>query len=365
MTAFDTVAFMAEVENTGRLTADQTKMIEDRLQNAHSILSLQIDRQNEEYRATVKITSIEDGHSISVTRYQLPEQQIGSSCGSAVSEPLGFASLANDLLDGIHPIRGLFVAAGLYQQTDQSFEYGQYITQQLLAALTTAQNEKLFSASFPIRIADDTTTLGQDEHAVTLRYWICDTEKSARVVLSTLSSDGETTVFTRNLSIEQLPTGMLYKPSPDPEPNELTEPETAEEPFLGVMSVSPNNVAIGDILAVSAEPPANCNPFFFDLAPEGRLTPLPLNIFDVTEIRPGIIRYDNNSDSEFGIVIQAEDERGTHRLGFICQSDDMTNNEIRDVFKDLRTKLKDETAGIIETSGGTITYNTAAYEIAP
>ena len=114
---------------------------------------------------------------------------------------------------------------------------------------------------------------------------------------------------------------------------------------------------------ISAEPPADCNPFFFDLAPGGRLTPLPLNIFDITEIRAGFIRYDNNEQSKYGITIQPEDERGAHRMGFVCQPQAMTNEDIRSVFKDLRSELVNREAGEVEKSNLSIIFNTSQYVI--
>ncbi len=86
--------------------------------------------------------------------------------------------------------------------------------------------------------------------------------------------------------------------------------------------------------------PQTAIPSFLILAPGGKLTPLPLNIFDITEIRAGLIRYDNNEQSKYGITIQPEDERGAHRMGFVCQPQAMTNEDIRSVFKDLTLRAR-------------------------
>lgn len=371
VTAFGTVAFMTEVDITGGLTKDQQDLIESRLQNAHSILALKIDRIEGHYRATVQLTSIKEGQTISVTRYDLPEDQTSASCGgNAVSEQRGLSALADDLLNGVHPIQGLHVEIGRYQDTDQAFGYGAYLTQQFLSALTQARNKQLFGTDFRIKLSDDASERGDNEYTVSLRYWVCDQEKSAKVVLSALSPSGETGVFTRTLSLAQLPSGIMYKPDvtrPTKQPAnsdaEINAPLQPTKPFLGLVTVSPARVTTGDLLIVSAEPPANCNPFFFDLAPGGRLTPLPLNIFDITEIRPGLVRYDNNAASKYGIAIQVEDERGMHRLGFICQRDEMTNEDIRNVFQDLRASLADTQAGVIEAQGSRTIYNTSQYAI--
>lgn len=371
VTAFSTVTFMTEVDSSGRLTAEQQNLIESRLQNAHSIFSLKIERVEERYRATAQLTSIETGATISVTRYDVPEEQTLNSCGSnAVSEKSGLSALAEDLLNSVHPIKGLYVAKGRYQHTNETFGYGPYLTQQFLAALTQAQNQQVFRTDFPIKLTENASSRGENEYAVSLRYWLCDDEKSANIVLSAQAPNGQTNVFTQDLSLELLPAGMTYKPSKTKASVQFgnsealpPKPQDANQANLGFVTVSPARVSTSDLLTVSAEPPANCNPFFFDLAPGGRLTPLPLNIFDITEIRPGFVRYDNSEASKYGITIQAEDERGSHRLGFICQPDKMTNDDIRTVFRALRTRLAQTTAGVIEAEGTQTIYNTAQYDI--
>mgnify|MGYP006437192223 CR=1 FL=1 len=371
VTAFGTVSFMTEVDSSGRLTVEQQNLIESRLQNAHSIFSLQIERNEESYRATAVLTAIDTVATISVTRYDLPQEQTSNNRGAyAVSEKTGLTALAEELLNGIHPIRALYVTKGLYQDTDKTFGYGTYLAKQFLAALTQARNQKVFGTDFPIKFTENISARGENEYAVTLRYYLCGDEKSANIVLSAQAPNGETNVFTQDLSLELLPAGMTYKPSNtkgsgqsesfDALTPKLQNPKEAD---LGVVTVSPSRVTTSDLLTVSAEPPANCNPFFFDLAPGGRLTPLPLNIFDVTEIRPGLVRYDNDAASKYGITIQAEDERGSHSLGFICQPDTMTNNDIRNVFRDLRTRLTKTQAGVINANGTETIYNTAQYEI--
>lgn len=370
-TAFGTVAFMTEVDSAGQLTKEQQDLIENKLQNAHSFLALKIDQSDERYRATVQLTSIRGGQTIIVTRYDLPEEHTSATCGgNAVSEKRGLSDLADELLRSVNPIRGLYVATGRYQDTDQAYGYGSYLTQQFLAALTQAQKQQLFRESFPIKLSEDPSGIGDNEYAVSLRYWVCDDNKSAKVVLSAVAPNGETVVFSRSLSLTLLPSGMTYQPSKTEDVDQFAvsdaqrpELRNSIDENLGLVTVSPAQVTTGDLLTVSAEPPDNCNPFFFDLAPGGRLTPLPLNIFDITEIRPGFVRYDNSEASKYGITIQAEDERGSHRLGFICQPDKMTNDDIRTVFRALRTRLAQTTAGVIEAEGTQTIYNTAQYDI--
>lgn len=370
MAAFGTVSFMAELETSGRLSTEQRDLIQDRLQNAHSLLAIRTSRRADSYHASVTLTAIADGQAISVGGFTVPAQLRASSCGlDAIAEPVGLDELAQEILDGVHPIRGLTVSTARFQDSEQPYEYGAYISQQFLGALSKARSEDVFGAPFPIRVSD-TPTLGADEYTVGLRYWVCDNDASARLVVSVTDAEKKATVFTRTLSLAALPAGMTYKPAPEPEPESAAasprpDAESDEDIFPGVVSVSPTRVTTGDLLTISAEPPANCNPFFFDLAPGGRLTPLPLHIFDITQILPGLLRYDNNAASKYGITVQADDERGVHRLGYICQPDEMTNQEIRAVFQRLRSQLVASGTGAIDADNIQIRYATAAYEIRP
>ena len=365
--AFGTIEFMMEVDSSGRITEAQQKLIEDKLQNAHSVLVLKIDKLNEKYQATAQLTSISDGQSISVTRYEVPEHQTRAGCGvSAAAEKRGLAKLADDMLNVLNPIKGLYVKNGLYQDTNETSGYGSYIAQQFLVALTNARKKRVFKSEFPIKFHGGNSVIGEGEYELTLRYWVCEDTKSANLTVAAEAPDGNSGVFTQSLSLQLLPSGISYVPKMPSQQDQLPnagDNELTDEPFLGLMSVLPKRVSPGDLLLISAEPPSDCNPFFFDLAPGGRLTPLPLNIFDITEIRAGLIRYDNNKQSKYGITIQPEDERGAHRMGFVCQPQEMTNEDIRSVFKDLRTELNNREAGKIDASNLSIIFNTSQYVI--
>ena len=365
--AFDTIEFMTEVDSSGRITQAQQDLIESKLQNAHSVLVLKIEKLNEKYQTTAQLTSISEGQTISVTRYDVPERQTRTECGiNAASEKRGLAKLADDILGVLHPIKGLHVKNGLYHDTDETSGYGSYIAQQFLVALTNERKKRTFKSEFPIKLHKENSVVDEGEYELTLRYWICDDNKSANLTVTAEARDGNSGVFTQSLSLQLLPSGISYAPKilnqQDQRSNAGNNEQTGKS-FWGLMSVLPKRVSPGELLLISAEPPADCNPFFFDLAPGGRLTPLPLNIFDITEIRAGFIRYDNNEQSKYGITIQPEDERGAHRMGFVCQPQAMTNEDIRSVFKGLRSELVNREAGEVEKSNLSIIFNTSQYVI--
>ena len=365
--AFGTIEFMTEFDSSGRITEAQHDLIERKLQNAHSVLVLKIEKLDERYQATAQLTSISEGQTISVTRYNVPERQTQTECGAnAAAEKRGLAKLAEDILGVLNPIKGLHVKNGLYQDTDETFGYGSYIAQQFLVALTNERKKRVFKSVFPIKLHKEDTVAYEGEYELTLRYWVCDNNESANLTVTAESPDGNSGVFTQSLSLQLLPSGISYAPEIPSQQDQLSEVEDNEltgEPYWGLMSVLPERVSPGELLVISAEPPEDCNPFFFDLAPGGRLTPLPLNIFDITEIRPGLIRYDNNEQSKYGVTIQPEDEPGAHRMGFVCQPQAMTNEEIRSVFKVLRTELVNRPVGEVEKSNLSIIFNTSQYVI--
>ena len=365
--AFGTIEFMTEVDSSGRITEAQQDLIQSRLQNAHSILVLKIEKLNEKYQATAQLTSISEGQTISVTRHDLPERQTRTECGAnAAAERRGLAKLADDMLSVLSPIRGLHVKNGLYQGTDETSGYGSHIAQQFLVALTNERKKRVFNSEFLIKLHMENSVIDEGEYELTLRYWMCDDNKSANLTVTAEAADGNSGVFTQSLSLQLLPSGIDYVPENLGQQHQLSVSEDNEksaQPFWGLMSVLPERVSPGELLSISAEPPADCNPFFFDLASGGKLTPLPLNIFDITEIRAGFIRYDNNEQSQYGITIQPEDERGAHRLGFVCQPQEMTNEDIRSVFKELRSVLVNREAGEVEKSNLSIIFNTSQYVV--
>jgi hypothetical protein len=365
--AFGTIEFMTEVDSSGRITQAQQDLIESKLQNAHSVLVLKIEKLDERYQATAQLTSIAEGQTVSVTRYVIPERQTRTECGvNAAAEKRGLAKLADDMLNVLYPIKGLHVKNGLYQDLDETSGYGSYIAQQLLVALTNERKKRVFKSEFPIKLHRENAVIDEGEYELTLRYWVCDDNKSANLTVTAEASDGNSAVFTQSISLQLLPSGIGYLPRDlrqEDQPFVSEDEKQSEQSIWGLMSVLPMRVSPGELLSISAEPPENCNPFFFDLAPGGRLTPLPINIFDVTETRVGFIRYDNNKKSKYGITVQPEDERGAHHMGFICQPKVMSEEDIRSVFKNLSVELIDRNAGKIRTSNLSLIFNTSQYVI--
>lgn len=367
VSAFGTIEFMSEVDSSGQITEAQHDLIVSQLQNAHSVLVLKIEKLNEKYQATAQLTSIFGGQTISVTRYDVPERQTRTECGiNAASEKRGLAQLADEILSVLNPIKGLHVKNALYQDTDATSGYGAYIAQQFLVALTSERKKRVFRSEFPIKLHRENSVIDEGEHDLTLRYWVCDDKKSANLTVVAEASDGSSNVFTESLSLTLLPSSLDYLPEVQRQEDRVSvvdDNKLSDDPVWGLMSVEPKRVVTGEVLTITAKPPENCNPFFFDLAQGGKLTPLPLYIFDITEIDQGLSLYKNTEQSKYGITVQHEDERGVHRLGFVCQPQTLTNEDIPRLFRTLRSELVSRDAGEISESNLSIIFNTAQYVI--
>lgn len=93
-----------------------------------------------------------------------------------------------------------------------------------------------------------------------------------------------------------------------------------ERPELPAMlTVYPDRATRGQEIALVADLPAGCLPFFFHLAPSNRMTPLPLDYFRQTRLGAGQMRFEISPGSRFGLVVTPEDEPGLNRLGYICE----------------------------------------------
>ena len=90
---------------------------------------------------------------------------------------------------------------------------------------------------------------------------------------------------------------------------------------------------------------------------------IPLSILDVEQLENQTIRYSNTADSKYGIVVQPEDERGIHSLGYLCEPVDLEAERLREVLRMLMLNLDTNPSGIIELGTLKIRYETTSYRI--
>ena len=212
--AFGTIEFMTEVDSSGRITQAQQDLIESKLQNAHSVLVLKIEKLDERYQATAQLTSISEGQTISVTRIRCARTSNADRVWRkrCLLKSVVWLRLADDMLGVLNPIKGLHVKNGLYQDTDETSGYGSYIAQQFLVALTNERKKRVFKSEFPIKLHRENSVVDEGEYELTLRYWVCDDNKSANLTVTAEARDGNSGVFTQSLSLQLLPSGISYAP---------------------------------------------------------------------------------------------------------------------------------------------------------
>lgn len=94
-------------------------------------------------------------------------------------------------------------------------------------------------------------------------------------------------------------------------------PETAS--LRSLLTVYPARVGTGQELSVVADVPAACRPMFLHLAPDAKLTPIPLQFFRSIDMQNGQFRYEISPGSRYGLVVSEQDARGVGQLGFFCE----------------------------------------------
>lgn len=98
----------------------------------------------------------------------------------------------------------------------------------------------------------------------------------------------------------------------------VPDAEGGAQPAPYTFSHFPEMLAVGDELSLVADMPATCTPTFLNLSPTQQVAPLPLDIFQKMEIGAGQVRYQISAGGQYGLVVLPEDEKGTHRIGYLC-----------------------------------------------
>jgi hypothetical protein len=361
--AFDTLAFVQNLGRWGTLGAEQRNRVASELADADATATILLNRSGDAYIASLGLVELASGRMLASARAEIPETLTATGCGTAAAaEARGLETLAASLVTRLQGAQVLHVAPATYQDSFDPLGYGRYIADQFIAALSAQEGDVITGRRMTVRRLDVVggVTLGGEDHEIALRYWPCEDLSAVRLTVVASSGQGNVVTLSQDLSLATLPAGLAVVPEVT-----VTAQNNAPspEPDLGLISVEPRLIRIGELLTISAEPPSECNPFFFDVSASGRMTPIPIEIFDTTEIRPGLMRYDNNAASQYGIIVQPEDEPGIHRLGFICQPTGLTQDGVRNVLRQLRREHAGSAAGVIQSEAWDVVFNTMAYEI--
>ncbi|MBY6112902.1 serine protease [Mameliella alba] len=143
-------------------------------------------------------------------------------------------------------------------------------------------------------------------------------------------------------------------------------PVPKPEPLPLLMSVFPAALSVGTEMSLVADVPAECTPAFVDIAPSLELTPIPLEIFEKVEMTADVqYRYQITPTSTYALVVQEQDEKGEHRIGYLCTSSGVSDAEqLKSALRLVLAKLDDGLmTGAVAVNGGSVGYAFKSYVI--
>lgn len=131
-----------------------------------------------------------------------------------------------------------------------------------------------------------------------------------------------------------------------------------------VLSVYPDRVKNGEEVALVADVPNSCQPAFFDLSAGGKVTPIPQKFFKQVVLGNGQTRFEISPGSRYGLVVQEQDERGRHTLGFFCEPDGLDRDGKVALLKELAKRFgSDELQGQLALGDSKVQFHFQRYAI--
>lgn len=336
--AFVTMNYLGQSGSLQESGQQQRAQIQASLSSANYMLDGTVLESSGEFEAVFRLTAMGDGLAIGRVSFPVPEELRTAVCGDG-SLPIETASrqIADALLQRTGPVPVIVATGGRYAQSDIVTDTGAFLEDGLLAELSRASENVLTGAALRIQ-RDQVGELGleRDSYTLFLRYWPCDGDVAAQLSVTLRSADGRDVTETRSIGLTTLPAGMNIRPKLTPAIN-------------GELTVSPLLATIGTEISVLAGPPAHCNPFFFNIAPSGRLTPIPMDFFRRLDLGGGKVRYEISPQWDFGLMVQEDDEVGLNHLGYICQPEQVLEmSDLQLLLTELLARRHDMSAGIIE-----------------
>ncbi|MDA7428404.1 caspase family protein [Primorskyibacter aestuariivivens] len=179
-------------------------------------------------------------------------------------------------------------------------------------AVVQAQGDQLVAfATLPDTVASDGTQ-GNSPFARALARHIPTPGIEVSVMMKRVTKDvvSETGGDQRPQQLSQMQREFYFTGKATPAPRNKLDP---------ILSVYPGRVSVDDEVAMIADLPPSCTPFFFALAPSGRFTPIPRRFFRTVALASGQTRYEISPGSRYGLKVLPEDEKGTNHIGYLCE----------------------------------------------
>jgi hypothetical protein len=344
--AFVTLDYLGKSGNLRESGQQQLAQIQSSLASADYTLDGTVMESAGEFEAVFRLTALKTGQAIGRVSFPVPERFRAAACGDgALPIDSAVRQMAETLLQRNGRIELVTATGGRYAQTDIVTDAGSFLEDGLLAELSRLSENVITDAALRIRrdpAGDATPEAGS--YTLFLRYWVCEGDRSAKLSATLRSPDGQDITEARSISLSTLPAGLPLRP--------MTNPERS-----GDLSVSPLMATVGTELSLLAGPPAYCNPFFFNIAPSGRVTPIPLEYFRRLDIGGGNIRYEISPASEFGLAVQEDDEVGLNHLGYLCQPEEVRDmSDLKRLIGELLKARGSSIEGLLDLAGMSISY---------
>lgn len=347
--AFVTLGYLNQSGTLRESGRRQRSQIQDSIASADYVLDGTVIESVGAFEAVFRLTAMATGEAVGRVSFPVPERYRATSCGDGAlpMEP-AVRRIAEVLLQRTGPISQIIATGGRYAQSDEVTDAGRFLEDGLLAELSRASENVLTGTA--LRIQRDSVPGTEPQtgaHTLIVRYWLCDGDGAARLAVTLRDHEGRDATETLGISLSTLPAGLAVRPRRAPT-------------ITGDLTVSPLLATVGTEISMLAAPPAHCNPFFFNIAPSGRLTPIPVDFFRQLDLGGGRIRYEISPQWNFGLVVQQDDEVGLNHLGYICQPE-----QVRQM-SDLQLLLTDLLENRYEMSEGTIErpqYSSAYFQL--
>ena len=151
----------------------------------------------------------------------------------------------------------------------------------------------------------------------------------------------------------------VLKPAP------ARDPAAKPEPLPLIMSQFPQELGVGQEMFIVADVPDTCTPAFVDIGPKGKLTPIPLDLFEKVELSRIQTRYQITATSTYRLSVEEADEKGQHKIGYLCSSDGVSDaSQLKSALRQVVRALgQGQMDGKVNVNGGTVAYSFKAYTI--
>ena len=355
--AFVTLEYLGRGDLLRESGQQQRARIQQSLGRADFTLDGSVVETGAGLMAIFRLTDMASGQALSRTEFPVPTRFRGDGCGvGALPEGAALRAIAGALIARVPDLAQVLASGGRHGPSDSLTDAGRFLEDQLLAELTRAAENALTGRAIGVSRQEAPLPPRPGEHALHLHYWPCESEGeghgAARLSVTLRSAEGRDVTEQRAINLAGLPAGLALHPPRPALPR-------------GELLVTPALAGVGDEIALLAGPPSGCAPFFFNLAPSGRLTPIPLQFFRQLDLGAGLVRYEISPQWDFGLVVQEDDEPGLNRLGYLCQPARLEGEAaLRGLLRDLRERVEEESQGLIEAEGAEPVYfQTQGFEI--